>query len=157
MFTLTQIIRIICQSDLKMLHVNQQILIHSVRNGIPKERGCILVIIPNGVHVHTHWDPVFLVFLVGIKWPPLCTCATSAWHTSSCVAAGRLSPSRKHDGTKLLQLLTQLSSWKSSETELKREGDTEGEGAEVVQTRRRLFVIIGSVLLAIWGLWSTEV
>lgn len=33
------------------------------------------IIIPNGVHVHTHWDPVFLV---RVQLSPLRMCATSA-------------------------------------------------------------------------------
>lgn len=50
------------------------------------------IIIPNGGHVHTHSNPVFLV---GVKLPPPPTHATSASRISAFAAAGCFPASEK--------------------------------------------------------------
>lgn len=82
---------------LKTRHANTSIgrfwsdSVSSKRNLIPNnKRWFVLISISNGVHVHTHSNPVFPT---GAKLSPLCKWATSAWRGS-----GHFSASRKRGG-----------------------------------------------------------
>lgn len=102
-FTWTQIIGIKGPNQIKNAsceRANRKILIRCAPFGkgshSGRERWFVPIIIPNGVCVLTHSDPVFLI---GMKWSPLRVCATLAWCVSAFAAPGRLSASGKHGGS----------------------------------------------------------